>query len=196
MNELLEKNQTMSIVPQNFKNSNKGKVVEIKDDSFLCEIFHDPEGIAPKKIMEFYSQTKNGMLYFTSHVTEIKENILTVAIPIKHRFLQRRAYTRIKFMQNLTLEASNEQHKVESMDLSAGGMKLKVNAKLNIDAEYDLKLTLSDNNDIKCKYQLIKIEKNEDGSYTLSGRFNDLTNTDRMKLIQFCMRKNTENLNR
>ncbi len=39
MNELLEKNQLISIVPQDFKNSNKGKVLNI-GKSFLQLSFH------------------------------------------------------------------------------------------------------------------------------------------------------------
>lgn len=196
MNELLEQNQVLSIVPQDFRNSNKGKVVEIQDQKFLLEIFHAPEGIVPKNVMEFYSQTKNGMLYFTSAASEINGNILTVLMPRKHRFLQRRAFTRIKFFHDLKLELNNNAYSIKSLDLSAGGLKLKTNDNLGIDADYDLGIDIPGELSIKCKYQPLKIEKNEDGSYTLSGRFENLNNTDKMKLIQFCIRKNTENVNR
>lgn len=196
MNQLLEKEQVFSIVPQDFKKSNKGKVLDIQDRMFSLEVFHAPDGILPKKLIEFYSQTKNGMLYFTSHVMEINDNILTVSMPRKHRFLQRRAFTRIKFAEIVNLEEGNKAYKAKPVDLSAGGMKLIVEEKLNIDSEYSITLNLSEENCIKANYQPIKIEKNEDGSYTLSGRFNNLNNTDRMKLIQFCIRKNIENMNR
>lgn len=196
MNELLEQNQVLSIVPKDFRNSNKGKVVEIQDQKFLLEIFHEPEGIVLKNVMEFYSQTKNGMLYFTSAVSEMNGNMLTVLMPRKHRFLQRRAFTRIKFFQDLNFELNKKTYKIKSLDLSAGGMKLKTTEHLDIDADYDLCINLPGELFITCKYQPLKIEKNEDGSYTLSGRFENLSNTDKMKLIQFCMRKNTENVNR
>lgn len=196
MNELLEKNQVLSIVPQDFRNSNKGKIVGIEPTSFSVETLHAPDGIKPKKVMEFYSQTKNGMLYFTSNVIEMEGNKLVVSMPRKHRFLQRRAFTRIKFFHDMTIELDGKFYNITSMDLSAGGMKLKTKEHLDIDANYDLCIKLSDESSIKCNYQAIKIEKNEDESYTLSGRFENLTNTDKMKLIQFCMRKNTENVNR
>lgn len=196
MNELLEQNQVLSIVPKDFRNSNKGKVVGIQDQKFLLEIFHEPEGIVLKNVMEFYSQTKNGMLYFTSAVSEMNGNMLTVLMPRKHRFLQRRAFTRIKFFQDLSFELDKKTYKIKSLDLSAGGMKLKTTEHLDIDADYDLCINLPGELFITCKYQPLKIEKNEDESYTLSGRFENLANTDKMKLIQFCMRKNTENVNR
>jgi len=66
MNELLEKGQEIRIVPQDFRNSNKAKVIDVQDTNFSLEVFHSPDGILLKKMNEFYSPTKNGMLYFVS----------------------------------------------------------------------------------------------------------------------------------
>lgn len=196
MSQLLEKEQMLSIVPQNFNISNKGKVTDIQDRFFSLELAQEPKGIEPKKMMEFYSQTKNGMLYFISAATEINGNNLKISMPIKHRFLQRRAFTRIKFIQDMNLELNDKIYKITSINLSAGGMKLITNESLNIDSEYNLCIKLLDENYARCQYQPIKIEKDETGDYTLSGRFKNLVNTDRMKLMQFCMRKDIENANR
>lgn len=195
MSELLEKNQVLSLVPQDFKNSNKGKVIEVHDDRFLMEMFYAPDGILPKKIHEFYSPTKNGMLFFTSSVCEIDGNVLTVLIPRKHRFLQRRAFSRIKYSHSIEFKDGDKNFNVKVLDLSAGGMKLYSEEVVDIDKKYDISLKLL-NKEIKCKYELIRIVKNEDGGYTLSGRFNNMSNTDKMVLMQFCMRKSIENANR
>lgn len=196
MSELLEKDQVISVVPQDFKYSNKGKVTGIQDRTFTMELHHAPEGIEIKKLMEFYSQTKNGMLYFSSSAMEINGNVLTLAIPRKHRFLQRRAFTRIKFIYDMDLIAGGKTYKIKSRDVSASGMKMVTSEHLDIDSEYDVSINLLDEHYVKCKFEPIKIEKNDDGSYTISGRFKDLSNTDKTKLIQFCMRKNVENMNK
>lgn len=196
MTELLEKDQIFSIVPQNFKNSNKGKIIDIQDNTFSLEFLHPPEGILPKKIMEFYSHTKNGMLYFTSSVIEIEDNKFVVAMPRKHRFLQRRAFTRINFSQCLSLETNNKSYEVKAINISVGGIKICAKEALDINTEYSLTLNLSDKNTIKCMFEPIKIEKKEDSDYTLSGRFKNLSNTDKITLIQFCMMKNIENVNK
>lgn len=196
MSELLEKDQIISVVPQDFKNSNKGKVIEIQPRTFKMELFHSPEGIVPKKLMEFYSQTKIGMLYFSSSAMEIDGNVLTLAIPRKHRFLQRRAFTRIKFIQNIDLHLNNKDYKVKTRDVSASGIKLITSEHLDVDALYDISINLLDEHYVRCKFDPIKIEKNDDKTYTLAGRFVDLSNIDKMKLIQFCMRKNVENMNK
>jgi len=197
MNELLEKDQVISVVPQNFKNSNKGKVVRIFDEFFSLKLFHKPEGIEPKKIMELYSQTKNGMLYFTASIIKVEDDgTIVVSIPRKHRFLQRRTFTRVKFNQEVSLELDNKKYKASCLDLSAGGIKLLATECLDIDAEYNIDVELINGNFVKCKFLPIKIEKNESGSYTVSGRFKDIEHTDVMKVVQFCIRKDIENLNR
>jgi c-di-GMP-binding flagellar brake protein YcgR len=196
MTELLEKDQIISVVPQDFKNSNKSKILDIQDKKFLLEIFHPADGIEPKKMMEFYSYTQNGMLYFSSSVIEMEGNVLTVAIPRKHRFLQRRAFTRVKFAQNMELKSEKISHKIVSINISAGGLKLKTNDVIDINLEYDLCLNLSQESSLSCTFEPIKIEKDENQSYTLSGRFKNLSNTAKITLIQFCMRKSLEIVNK
>lgn len=198
MNELLEKDQKISIVPKDFKYSNKGKVLQVMDKCFSIKMQQKPEGILPKKIMEFYSSTKNGTLYFSSTIVKIDEDIVVATIPRKHRFLQRRTFTRVKFTEEMEIKDNSKIYKITSVDLSAGGMKFKTKESLEIDKEYSLNLNLI-NNVINCNYQPIKIEKSDDsddGFYTLAGRFKNLNRADRMNIVQFCIRKDIENKNR
>jgi len=196
MNELVKREQIISVVPQDFRNSNKGKVTAISDDEFSIEVMHTPKGILLNTLMEFYSQTQHGVLYFESDVIKIENNTLTIANPIKHRFLQRRQFTRIKFIQEIELKAENVSKHITIIDLSAGGMKMKSAENINIETEYDVCIALSNDQKIECKFQPIRIEKTDDGFYTLSGRFQNLSNIDKMTLIQFCMKKNMENVNK
>jgi c-di-GMP-binding flagellar brake protein YcgR len=196
MNELLEKNQLISIVPKNFKNSNKGKVLDIMNTCFTLKLEHEPQDLLPKKIMEFYSTTKNGTLYFSSSIVKVDGDVLVVLMPRKHRFLQRRAFTRIKFIQDLDLKLNGKSINASSLDLSAGGIKLKTNEHIELNSEYDLRINLIKDNYINCKYEPLKIEKTDDGNYILAGRFKNLNKIERMKVVQFCIRKDIENKNR
>lgn len=196
MAELLEKEQVLSVVPQDYANSNKGKITEISEKDFTLELLHSPEGIIPKHVMEFYSPTPNGMLYFTSSAAEINGNKIKITIPRKHRFLQRRTFTRVKFVQEIGLKADDKIFNASSIDLSVGGMKIKTTEPLYINDEFDININLVGETFVKCNFQAIKIEKISDDSYTVSGRFQNLSNTDKMKLTQFCIRKNIENINR
>ena len=97
MRELIKNDQLVTIVPQDFKNSNKGKVLDVDMDGFRMELKYKPDGMIVNHICDFYSLTDNGYLYFESYIKNIENNVLTIANPVKHRFLQRRKFTRIKF---------------------------------------------------------------------------------------------------
>lgn len=196
MRELIKKEQLVTVVPQDFKNSNKGKVLDVSLDGFRMELKYKPEGIIKNHVCDFYSLTNNGYLYFESYIQDIVNNVVTIANPVKHRFLQRRKFTRIKFIEDLELVFGDTVHKVRTLDLSAGGMKLRTEENIDIEKEYKVTIKLSDEQFIKCMYQLIRVEKGDNGLYTISGRFINLSNIDKMTLIQFCMKKDMENLNK
>ncbi len=196
MRELIKKEQLVTIVPQDFKNSNKGKVLDVSLEGFKMELQYKPEGLIKDHICDFYSLTDNGYLYFESYIQDIVNNVISIANPVKHRFLQRRKFTRIKFLEDLELIWEDTVHKVRSLDLSAGGMKLRTEENIDIEKEYKVNIKLSDEQEVKCKYQLIRVEKGDNGLYTISGRFTNLSNIDKMTLIQFCMKKDMENLNK
>ena len=126
----------------------------------------------------------------------MENNVISIANPVKHRFLQRRKFTRIKFIEDIELVYEDIVHKARTLDISAGGMKLKTEENIDIEKSYKVTIKLSDEQEIKCKYQLIRVEKGDNGLYTISGRFVNLSNIDKMTLVQFCMKKDMENLNK
>ncbi|MBE7711002.1 MAG: PilZ domain-containing protein [Cyanobacteria bacterium SIG31] len=196
MRELIKKDQLVTIVPQDFKNSNKGKILEVGMDGFRMELKYKPEGLIKNHICDFYSMTDNGYLYFESYIKELENNVISIANPVKHRFLQRRKFTRIKFMEDLELIYDNVTHPIRTLDISAGGMKIQTKDNVDMEKEYKVSLKLSNEQIINCKYQLIRVEKGDNGLYTISGRFTNLSNIDKMTLVQFCMKKDMENLNK
>ena len=196
MRELIKKEQLVTIVPQDFKNSNKGRVLNVDMDGFRMELKYKPEGLIKNHVCDFYSLTDNGYLYFESYIQNLENNVITIANPVKHRFLQRRKFTRIKFIEDLELTLGDVSHKVRTLDLSAGGMKLQTTENIDMGQEYKVDVKLSEDQHIKCRYQLIRMEKGDNGLYTISGRFVNLSNIDKMTLIQFCMKKDMENKNK
>ena len=196
MRELIKKEQLVTIVPQDFKNSNKGRVLSVDMDGFRMELKYKPEGLIKNHICDFYSLTDNGYLYFESYIQNLENNVVSIANPVKHRFLQRRKFTRIKFMEDLELVFGDTVHKIRTLDISAGGMKIQSKENIDIEKEYKVSIKLSDEQEVKCKYQLIRVEKGENGLYTISGRFTNQSNIDKMTLNQFCMKKDMENMNK
>ena len=196
MRELIKKDQLVTIIPHDFKDTNKGKVTEVSFDGFKMDLKYIPRGLLKQNICDFYSMTDNGYLYFESYIKDVEGNSVSIANPKKHRFLQRRKFTRIKFLENLELKYDKITHKVQTLDLSAGGMKLKTIENVNIEYTYRVCIKLNDEIEVNCKYQLIRVEKNNDGEYIISGQFTGLSNVDKMSLVQFCMKKSMETANK
>ena len=194
MRELVVENQEVLMIPQNFKFANKGKVTSVRAGDFTLELDYEPDGVLENTYCEFYTQTPHGKLYFDSYAKEINGKTLVIASPAKHKFLQRRQYTRIKFIHDLDLILDGNSYKVSTLDISAGGMKLVTGSKLDIDASYELKLPLFGENDmlIGCKFQPIRLEKRNEGGYTVSGQFAYSSNQDKMLVVQYCAKRNVE----
>jgi c-di-GMP-binding flagellar brake protein YcgR len=192
MRELVVENQEILIVPQNYKFANKGKVKEVRAGDFTLELDYEPDGILENTYCEFYTQTSHGKLYFDSYAKEINGKTMIIASPAKHKFLQRRQYTRIKYINELELLLDGAQCKVSTLDISAGGMKLTTNDKINIDGIYEVNLPLSESIVLNCKFQPIRIERRNEGGYTVSGQFVYNSNHDKMILVQYCAKRSVE----
>ncbi|CDE61747.1 type IV pilus assembly protein PilZ [Fusobacterium sp. CAG:439] len=192
MRELIEKDRKITVVPSDFKCANKGTIVDVEPRYFTIELEYEPDGIMRHNYCEFYTQTNHGTLYFDSYPETIEGKRVKIANPAKHRFLQRRQYTRIKFVHELDLTADNITHKITTLDISAGGMKIKTNENINIEGNYKIVLTLSEEQFVECVFSPIRIEKNENGGYTISGRFEYHNNKDKMTLTQYCTKRSIE----
>ena len=192
MRELIAKDQRIIMVPHDFKFANKGTITEVQPDYFMLELDYDPDGILKSNYCEFYTQTSHGTLYFDSYAKEINGKTLKIASPAKHKFLQRRQYTRIKYILDLDLFTDGETKKITTLDISAGGMKFRTNDTINIDRDYRITLPLSEEQSVECSFSPIRIEKNNEGGYTISGRFDYNSNHDKMTLTQYCAKRSIE----
>jgi len=192
MRELVVENQEVLVIPQNYKFANTGKVTAVTAGDFTMELNYEPDGILENTYCEFYTQTPHGKLHFDSYAKKINGKTLVIASPAKHKFLQRRQYTRIKFINNFEIENGGKSYKISTLDISAGGMKLKTDENLNIEASYNVTLPLSDNTIVNCKFEPIRIEKRAEGGYTVSGQFLYNSNKDKMIVVQYCAKRSVE----
>ncbi len=192
MRELIEKDRKVIIVPPDFKWANKGTIVDVEPRYFTIELEHDPQGIMRHNYCEFYTQTTHGTLYFDSFAETIEGKKLKIANPAKHKFLQRRQFTRIKYMHELDLKSKDASHKITTLDISAGGMKFVTDENVDIEKEYSIMLPLSEIQSVECIFSPIRIEKNENGKYTISGRFEYHNGKDKMTLTQYCTKRSIE----
>jgi len=192
MRELIEKDRKITVVPADIKCANKGTVTNVEPRFFTVELEYEPQGIMRHNYCEFYTQTTHGTLYFDSYAETIEGKTIKVANPAKHRFLQRRQYTRIKYVHDLNINFDSGSHKIMTLDISAGGMKLKTDENIDIEKVYNITLPLSEKQSVNCQFSPIRIEKNENGGYTISGRFEYSDNKAKMILTQFCAKRSIE----
>ena len=192
MRELVVEGQEAIIIPTNYKSANKGIVTSVSAGDFTLELEKEPENILPNTYCEFYTQTKHGKLYFDSYAKKIDGKTLIIASPAKHKFLQRRQYTRIKFINNLIMTFNNNDYNVNTLDISAGGMKISSENNIDIDGKYEVNIPVSEDKSVKCIFEPIRIEKNDDKSYTISGQFKYTNSYDKMIITQFCAKRNVE----
>ncbi len=190
MRELLEKGKRITVVPTDFRNANKGTITDVSPEGFIVELDYEPQGMLKRNYCEFFTQNQYGTLYFTSFPHEINGKTLRIANPAKHKYLQRRQYTRIKYNYDLEITNGDEMHRIYTFDVSAGGMKFRCAEAINIDAEYKVNLPLSSVQNVECLFVPIRIEKGD--GYTVSGRFTYLSERDRMVLTQFCAKRSIE----
>ena len=192
MRELVVENQEILIIPQNFKFANRGTVTRVNAGDFVLELDFPPENILENTYCEFYTQTSHGKLYFSSYAKNIDGKVLTIASPAKHKFLQRRQYTRIKFVQDLKLMLGDSSYDITTVDISAGGMKLKTKENINIEGSYAVSVPLFEDRQINCTFEPIRIEKATAGGYMISGQFVYGSGHDKMILTQFCAKRSVE----
>ncbi len=193
MRELVVEGQEVLVIPPNYKAANKGVVTAVSAGDFTLELKYDlDESVLIDTYCEFYTQTKHGKLYFDSYAKKIEGRTMVIASPAKHKFLQRRQYTRVKFIHDLDMNFNGKDYKISTLDISAGGMKLKTNEKIDIEGNYTINVPISDNKNLTCVFQPIRIEKSTEGGYTISGQFEYTSSYDKMVLTQFCAKRNVE----
>lgn len=192
MRELVEKDRQVLIVPHDFKCANKGIITDVQPDKFTVELEYDAQGFMKHNYCEFYTNTEHGTLSFNSYPLSIDGKTLVIASPAKHKFLQRRQYTRVKYNHDLQMTSDGVDVSISTLDVSAGGMKFKTHNNINIEAEYKVTLPLSSVQSLDCVFSPIRIEKVSDGNFTISGRFVYSSNIDKMTLIQYCAKRNIE----
>ena len=191
-NEILE-NKEFSILSRSIDNATKCHVVSVSEESF--EVKLDIQGkYEVDESVELFTITSKGQLYFETIIKDIKDDILSLWFPINYRYLQRREYSRIHMDKEIVLTKAGNNIDAKIVDISAGGLKVTTNEQLELMAQYSLSLNI-DNETTNCTFEPIRIEANAN-SFVSSGRFNDITNHDRIALVQYCFRKQIENSNK
>lgn len=198
MKTLLKKNKTVSILPEDVRGAVEGKITRAVKDFFEVEIPSDDLKYYEKgKNIELFAPVESGMLYFSSEIEEINENVLKIKTAKDYELLQRREYTRIPLEREIKIKDARLSCKC--LDISAGGMKIEMQKQPDMEKDYEISFSLDGRNSIQCYLRPIRISKDDkkkNGKYIVSGRFVLLKNIDKIAIVQYCFKKNIENTNK
>lgn len=202
MQEIIKKGHDFRIIPENFESATIFEVKDINNDDI--EIILNK---ATSKELEDYKKDTNveifgsgaeGLIFFESKVKECRGSTLIVAIPKHYKNIQRREYSRVKFMGEFDIEGQNENI-ISIEDISAGGMKLITKEPLEVAKNYKVKIKLINNMTIECLLHPIRIEEQQNAgntTYAISGCYKDIASIDRIALVQYSFKILMETENR
>lgn len=203
MNELLKNTKEFKIIPNNFKSSASFDMLNVSEDNFEVKLnLIDESELSDYTVgssVEIFGVNSLGLIYFETKILEVKDSMLKLEITPDYSVIQRREYSRVGLNQGglLFKDMSHETvYRVE--DISAGGIKLITTEVLKLDKYYDVEIKLSNNMRIECALSPIRIKEviiDDKKLYSISGKFVNLENTDRIVLVQYAFKTKMEEQN-
>lgn len=193
MRNQITKGKEFNILSRSIDNATRCTVNEVNEDCFTVKLQKD-EKYETDETVEMFAMTNPGQIYFETIVKEKNEDKLTLWFPITYKYLQRREYTRIPEAKKIKLVQNEEIIDGKIEDISAGGLKIIVKKQLKLLSLYSSVIEI-DNEKVKCSFEPIRIEANGE-VFIISGRFKEISNHDRIALVQYCFKKQIENSNK
>ena len=178
-----------NIMSRTIDNATTCCVCDVFDDYFEVKLNTNEEYQAEETV-ELFTKTSKGQLYFETIIKEIQQDKLLIWFPISFKYLQRREYTRVSINKEIKIDNENAQ----IIDISAGGLKLKLQKQLNLLQEYPIIVDL-DGNTINCNFVPVRISA-DNNEFISSGKYTNLNNHDKINIVQYCFGKQIENQNK
>ena len=204
MKELIESIKDFKIVPNNFKSAGAFELVDVNDDKITANLVllddSDALDYEPNSNVEVFGVNNVGLVYFETKILSRNDKKIELATTQDFSIIQRREYSRVDFKQgSVTFKDMNSDFVLKIEDISAGGMKLISKAPLETDRYYAIEIALSNNMKIECELKPIRVTKTDyegTDAYTISGKFVNLENVDRIVLVQYAFKVKMEEQNK
>ena len=198
MRNIIKNGKDFRIIPEKFESSTICDIVQSTDNDivFSLPIATDDELLdyIMGENVEIFGSNNEGLVYFTTKITNKDGHSLTVKMPESYKNIQRREYSRVDF-HGILIFTDYPDSVLEAEDISAGGLKFISKIPLEEDIEYNISIVLSNNLTINCKIQPIRVQEVEykgNRAYSISGKFKNIESIDRIALVQYSFRTMTE----
>ena len=188
---LLKENMRIKIVPEEIDSTFETLISKIDDDAIYFNLENNV--ITEGAVFDAYAFSDEGILFFSAKINSVQDNVAKISKEIKAELLQRRQYARIKIDDDVKIKEECTGNEIEGwmIDISVGGLKMHLKQPIDISKKYILNIVL-DNNDMELAFKPISFVKDMENLYTLSARFDNIQNTDKITLVQYCYKKQAE----
>lgn len=185
----LKENEKIRVVPENFEETFDVVINKIDDDYVYFNLGNNALGAS--EVFDAYVISDNGILFFTAKVEKIEENIVSFSKKIKLEQLQRRQYVRVKIDEDVELLDFDTKDKLLDawfVDVSVGGFKIHLKETFDISKKYLIQFKLYEK-ELILPFSIIAQNKEMENLYTISARFENISNNDKITLVQYCYKK-------
>lgn len=203
MKNLIKNGQKIYMVPKDIKGGLSSNIENIAGTTITLKVSEDDMAYYKLgDVVEMFTVINDGLLYFKPRIVGVDKETGNVKAEFnkeQYEQLQRREYTRVDMDKEFTLKYGEESVVCKCLDLSAGGMKLETSVELKETEDYPIEFSLESKVPIECFFKSIRITTKGRGKtkkYIASGRFIALKNIDKIAIVQFCFKKQTENTNK
>lgn len=204
MRELINSAKDFKIIPNNFKSSGAFNILETTENEIIAElVLLDEKELNDYSInssVEVFGVNNLGLIYFETKIIDRVDKKITLALTSDYSIIQRREYSRVGLNQGaITFKDIAPDVVLNINDISAGGVKFISSEPLELDKFYDIEIKLSNNMKIECALSPIRViptKHEEKDAYTISGKFVDLENADRIVLVQYAFKIKMEEQNK
>jgi c-di-GMP-binding flagellar brake protein YcgR len=192
----LKKDIKVKIIPANIKAITSGSIIEIMEGSFVVAISKSAV-FETHDLLELIISSQNDIIKFESKVIEAKEDCLYLSNPENIHYSQRREYPRVSISIPVVLkDINNPENSSESVtkNISGGGMQVVADKNFAVGSLLKAKLRILDKESMETMLEILRIDDKDKCSkeYFISGRFKNLSNTQKTALIQVCFKRQLE----
>ena len=202
MREIIKNGHDFRIIPENFESATIFEIKNIGNDDFEIELTRacdeELKDYGAGTNVEIFGSGSQGLIFFETKIKEQSGKILRVILPQNYKNIQRREYSRVKFMGEIDIEGQNDNI-VSIEDISAGGMKIITKQPFEAAKNYKVTIKLINNLTIQCLLHPIRIEEQTSANgttYAISGCYKDISSIDRIALVQYSFKVLMETENR
>lgn len=195
MEAIIKEGRDFRIIPATIENATTLDVLNI--ENYLLEArlnnltSEETKSYKPGEETEVFGSTDEGLVYFRAKIVSMEENTIKLAIPTDFAKVQRREYSRIEFSTNAKL--LEEKIDVNTVDISAGGIKFISPKNLVIGKNYELSMKLDNLNEIICKVQPMRSYQTKGvKGFIVCARFSEIKSADKVAIVQYSFRKMME----